>query len=171
MVDKKKIPLEEIKKLPLPFLMLLINKAKAYLKKNEVMQRIFKDYDLDISELDYIPTMFGDIDVSAKTDHGIVILNYKLLEDGDFFKDYSYLIHEYTHWAQQTTGTKPTKGADDGEYLDNPYEQEGFQNQVEYIAEHHGEDEAESYVEHLLEHHEISEGEKEDKKEKLMARV
>lgn len=171
MVDKKKIPLDEIKKLPPTFFMLLINKAKSYLKKNEVMQRIFKDYDLDISEIDYIPTMFGEIDVSAKTDHGIVILNYRLLEDGDFFKDYSYLVHEYTHWAQQTTGTKPTKGADDGEYLDNPFEQEGFQNQVEYIAEHNGEGEAENYVEELLEHHDIDEDEKEDKKEKLLARL
>lgn len=155
-----KIPLNVVKKMPYKTLMRMINKAKKFLKTDETMLKIFKEYDVDIEELDFIPTYFDNIDVSATTDHGIVLLNYKLLADGDFFKDYSYLIHEYTHWLQQTTGTKPTQGADDGEYLDNKFEQEGFANQVEYIASHFGEDEAEEYVDDLLDHHNV-EGKKE----------
>lgn len=158
--ETEKIPLSVVKKMPYKTLMRMINKAKKYLKTDETMLKIFKEYDIDIEELEFIPTYFDNIDVSATTDHGIVYLNYKLLADGDFFKDYSYLIHEYSHWLQQTTGTKPTQGAEDGNYLENEFEQEGFANQVEYIAKQFGKDEAEDYVDDLLDHHDV-EGKKE----------
>ncbi len=171
-MSDEKIPISVVKKLPYKSLMRFINKGKDFLKQDEVMIGVFKEYGIDINEIDFIPTYFKDLDVSAKTDHGIVYLNYKLLTDGDFFKDFSYLIHEYTHWLQQTTGDKPTKSSDDGKYLDNPAEQEGFQNQINYIADHFGDDEADKYVDNLLEHHEIeSKDEKKDKKEILMSKV
>ncbi len=173
MADKEeKIPLSQVKKLPYKSLDRMIKKMREFLKNDEVVKEMFKEYKVDIEEIDYIPMMFGKLDVSAKTDHGIIIFNYKLLTDGDFFKDFSYGVHEMTHWLQQTTGTKPTKSSDEGSYLDNPFEQEGFQNQVEYIANMFGEDEAEEYVDDLLEHHDIDdEEEAEDKKETLMAKV
>lgn len=172
MLSNKKISLKTVKQIPYKTLMRFIEKAKKYLKNDNTMINIFKEYDVDINEIDFIPTYFKDLDVSAKTDHGIVYLNYKLLCDGDFFKDYSYLVHEYSHWLQQTTGNSPTQSSDDGNYLNNPFEQEGFQNQIHYIAEHFGDNEAEKYVDHLLEHHEIdNKKEKKDKKETLMAKV
>jgi hypothetical protein len=168
----EKIPLSQVKKLPYKSLNRMIKKMREYLKTNEIVQKMFKEYGVDIAEIDLIPMTFGNIDVSAKTDHGIIIYNYKLLTDGDFFKDFSYGVHEMTHWLQQTTGTKATKSSDEGSYLDNPYEQEGFQNQVEYIADQFGEGEAEQYVDDLLEHHEVdSNKEKNDKKETLMSKV
>ena len=170
--EKEKIPLSQVKKLPYKSLNRMIKKMREYLKQNEVVQQMFKDYGVDISEIDLIPMMFGNLDVSAKTDHGVIIFNYKFLCDADWFEDFSYGVHEMTHWLQQTTGTKATKSSDEGSYLDNPYEQEGFQNQVEYIAEQFGDDKAEQYVDDLLEHHEIdSKKEIEDKKETLMAKV
>jgi hypothetical protein len=165
---KDKISLHEIKQLPPQFLLGLINRAKKHLKDDEVMQRVFEDYDVDIEELDLIPITFADLDVSAKTDHGVVYLNYKLLCDGDFLKDYSYLIHEITHILQQTTGTKPTQGANEGEYLKNPAEQEGFQNQIEYIAKEEGPEEAEEYVENLLDHHDVKSKTKKDELEAVL---
>jgi hypothetical protein len=168
----EKIPLSEVRKLPYKSLNRMIKKLREFLKQDEVTQKMFKEYGVDIEEIDYIPMMFGNIDVSAKTDHGVIIYNFKLLTDGDFFKDFSYGVHEMTHWLQQTTGDKPTQSADDGSYLDNPYEQEGFQNQVEYIANQFGENEAENYVDDLLEHHDVdSKKEFNDKKETLMAKV
>ena len=158
--EKEKIPLSQVKKLPYRSLNRMLKKMREYLKQNEVVQRMFEEYGVDIEEIDFIPMMFGNLDVSAKTDHGVIIFNYRLLCDGDFFKDFSYGTHEITHWLQQCTGKKATKSSDDGEYLHNPYEQEGFQNQIEYIAEQFGEGEAEEYVDDLLEHHEV-----EDKKE------
>lgn len=170
--EDEKIPLSEVRRLSYNTLSRLLKKMREYLKNDGVVQEMFKEYDVDITEIDLIPMRFDTIDVSAKTDHGIIVFNYELLTDGDFFKDFSYGVHEMTHWLQQTTGTKPTQSADDGEYLDNPFEQEGFQNQVEYIANQFGDDEAESYVDDLLEHHEIDEDkEREDKKETLMAKV
>jgi uncharacterized protein YxeA len=172
MGDKEKIPLSQVKKLPFKSLNRMIKKMREYLKTNEVVQQMFDDYGVDISEIDFIPMCFGNLDVSAKTDHGVIIFNYKLLTDGDWFEDFSYGVHEMTHWLQQTTGTKATKSSDDGSYLDNPYEQEGFQNQVEYIAEQFGDDKAEQYVDDLLEHHDVEDKkEVENKKETLMAKV
>lgn len=164
--------LAQVKKLPYKSLNRMIKKLKEYLKTDETTLKMFKEYGVDIAELEYIPMMFGNIDVSAKTDHGIIIYNYQLLTDGDFFKDFSYGVHEMTHWLQQTTGDKATISSDEGSYLDNPYEQEGFQNQVEWISEQFGEDEAENYVDDLLDHHDVeSKKEIKDKKETLMAKV
>jgi hypothetical protein len=172
MVTKKeKIPMSVIKKLPYQSLNRMIKKMREYLKHDGVVQEMFDKYDVDIEEIDLIPMCFGKLDVSAKTDHGVIIFNYKLLTDGDFFKDFSYGVHEMTHWLQQTTGDKPTKSSDDGEYLDNPYEVEGFTNQVEYISDQFGDDEAEDYVDDLLEHHEVDDEQYDDKKEELMAKV
>jgi hypothetical protein len=167
-----KLPLSAVKKLPYKSLNRMIKKMREYLKHDGVVQEMFKEYGVDIAEIDLIPMKFGNLDVSAKTDHGVITFNYKLLTDGDFFKDFSYGVHEMTHWLQQTTGDKPTQSADDGEYLDNPFEQEGFQNQVEYIANQFGKDEAENYVDDLLDHHDV-EGKKEfkEKKETLMSKV
>lgn len=169
--ETPKISLKTLKKIPHEILLKMITKAKDHLKGDEVMKRICEEYDQDVEMIDLIPTMFADLDVSAKTDHGIVYLNYKLLEDGDFFKDYSYLIHEYSHFFQQCFMDKPTQSADDGSYLDNKFEQEGFQNQIEYIANEFGDNEAHNYVDNLLEHHEVDGEEKEEKKEILMDRV
>jgi hypothetical protein len=170
--SEEKIPLSQVKKMPYKSLNRMIKKMREYLKTNDVVIKMFEEYKVDLEELDYIPMMFGNLDVSAKTDHGVIIFNYKLLTDGDFFKDFSYGVHEMTHWLQQTTGTKATKSSDDGDYLDNPYEQEGFQNQVQYIADQFGEGEAEQYVDDLLEHHEVeSKKEVKDKKETLMSKI
>lgn len=168
----KELSLKQVKQLPYKTLNRLINKAKNFLKNDEVWKKICKEHDEEPEIIDLIPTRFGNLDVSAKTDHGIVILNYKLLCDGDFTKDYSYLIHEYSHWFQQCYGTKPTKSSDDGAYLDNPFEQEGFQNQIEYISKQEGPEEAEDYVENLLDHHEVdSDKERDKKKEVLMSKI
>jgi hypothetical protein len=172
MPDKKeKFSLEEVKAIPPEVLLKLINRAKQYLKKNEVMQRAFKKHGVDIEWLDLFPMMFGDLDVSARTEHGVVILNYKLLCDGDFFKDFGYLCHEGVHQLQQMFGDKPTRSADDGEYLDNPAEIEGFQTQIEYIADEFGKNEAEEYVDHLLDHHDYDGKDAKDKKQELMEMV
>jgi len=163
-----KISIEIIKKLPIKTLNRIILKAKDFLKKDDTMKKIFEEYDEDVDIIDLIPTRFGDLDVSAKTDHGVVILNYKLLSSGDFFKNYSYLIHEYTHWAQQCLGEKPTKSSDEDNYLDNPYEREGFKNQIEYIADHFGDDEAEKYVDNLLDYHDVKDKKKKDNLEAVL---
>lgn len=162
------IPLSVVRKMPYRFLKRMLDKMRKRLKEDEVVQNMFKEYNLDIEEIDYIPMAFKTLDVSAKCDHAVIYFNWKLLCDGNFTKDWSYAVHEMTHFCQQTTGNVPTQGADDGSYLDNPAEQEGFQNQVEYIANHEGEGEAKKYVENLLDHHDIQEEEKKDELEAIL---
>lgn len=166
-----KVTLKEIKSLPPATLLRIINKAKKIIKKDKTWEKICQEYDVETDIVDYIPTYFKNLDVSAKTDHGIVYLNYRLLLDGLSLKDTSYLIHEYTHYLQQTTGKEATQSSDDGSYLDNPYEEEGFQNQISYIADHFGEDEAEEYVDELLEYHEFEGKKEKEKKEVLMSKI
>lgn len=146
-----------------------IDKIRKKIKKHPVVKKMFDEHDVDISEIDLLPMCFADLDVSARTDHGIIYFNIKLLEDG-FDDDDHYAVHEITHVLQQTTGNKPTQGSADGDYLDNKYEVEGFQNQVEYMADVKDKDTAEKYVEQVLDHHSVDEG-REDKKEELMDAV
>ena len=143
----------------------MINKLKNKIRDNEVVTDMFEEYGVDIDELDLVPIAFANIDVSANTDHGSIFLNYKLLEDGDLDKNDHYFVHELVHFLQQTTGTKPTKGASDGQYLDNKFEQEGFQNQTEYLSQTRGDESAEKYIDKVLDHHEV-----EDPKERMKKR-
>ena len=140
----------------------LIKELKQRVKHNKVMIELFDKYDLPIDEFDLIPMVFADLPVSARTDHGIIYLNNKLLEN--LKNNDHYIAHEVVHWAQQTTGSKPTKGAIDGDYLENEYEQEGFQNQTEYISDTKGDNKAKEYIEKVLDHHEVENPK--DRKEK-----
>jgi hypothetical protein len=164
---EEKIPLSQVKKLPYKSLKRMIDKMRKYLKENKIVQDMFKEYEVDIEEIDYIPMMFGDIDVSASTNHGVIVFNYRLLCDSDFFKDFSYGTHEINHFLQQTTGKQATKSSDDGNYLDNKFEQEAFTKQVEYIADQFGEGEAENYVDDLLDHHEVKNKKKKNELEDI----
>lgn len=164
--------IEQIKEIPHKDLLKVIDKVRARIKKHPIVEKMFKDYGVDIDELDLVPMCFSDLEVSARTDHAIIYFNYKLLADNDFEMDDHYMIHELVHYLQQTTGDRPTKGADDGVYLDNEYEVEGFQNQTEYLAETRSKDEAESYVNQVLDHHDVNnKKEREKRKRELMKLV
>jgi hypothetical protein len=152
---KSKLALDEIKKIPPSSLLRLINQAKKTLIKDKVWKRICKEWKVSPEIINLIPTKFGDIDTSAKTDHGVVILSWQLLLSGDFSENYSYLLHEFSHFFQQGFSDEPTQSSNEGSYLHNTSEQEAFSNQVEYLSLHKGKDEAENYVDHLLDHHEI----------------
>lgn len=161
----------DAKKLSFTTLNLFIEEAKKFLKKDKTMNEIFDQYKVPIKELDYIPIFFDDLDVSAKTSHGIIFLNYRLLEDGDFFEDYSYIVHEVNHWLQQTTASKPTKSSAGENYLDNKYEEESFQRQIQFIADQFSDKKADKYVDDLLDYHEVDGKERKEKKENLTEKL
>lgn len=163
-----KLSLKEVKLIPKSKLLKLINALKNKIKKHEVIKNAFKEFEVDIEELDNVPVCFADLPVSARTDHGVIFLNYTLLQDGSIMGDDHYLVHELIHYLQQCTGNKPTTSGSSEGYLDNEFEQEGFKNQIEYIADTRDQDTAESYVEQLLNHHKIKGKERKEKKEELM---
>lgn len=163
---KDKYSLEEVKKIPKIELKKIIDKGREYIKKSKVVKDAFDEYKANLDEIDHIPIIFTDLDVSAKTDHGIILLNYELLCDGNFEKDYSYLAHEMVHYLQQTCRENGTESFD-GHYLDNPDEQEGFKAQIQYIDDEYGESEADKYLEHLMNYHEVDGNHKEKLEDKL----
>ena len=161
--------LDHMQKISPQILLKLIQKSKDFLKQNKVMQEVCHKYDFDIEDLDLIPVKFDDIDVSAKTDKGIITLNVSLLELDNIHEIPGYLCHEMTHHIQQSN--KPTQSADDGDYLSNPSEQEAFQFQIKYIDEQFGEDKAEDYVDQVLDHHDETGKERVKKQDILMNKV
>jgi len=147
-----------------------INDLKDKIRDHDVLRNMYEEYGVDISEFDLVPIAFAELDVSARTDHGIIYLSYNILEnkkEPQIDNDH-YLIHELSHVLQQTTGSKPTKGSNEGNYLDNKYEQEAFQNQTEYIADEYSEDEAEQYVKRVLDKHNVKGKDREEKAEVLL---
>lgn len=147
----------------------LIDKVKKYLKSDKVVIDLFKEYDVDLDILDYIPIMFGKLDVTAKTNHGIIILSYKLIKQKDIIKDISYLVHELTHVLQQCFQDKPTDKVPSENYLDDPNEQEGFQNQVKFLSKEKSPEEAEDYIDDLLKYH--NPANKDNKKDILLSKI
>ncbi len=137
------------------------------LKSTETIQDLFKEYNLELEELDYYPIYFkDDLQVSARTEKGVIYINSALKDKPEKIK--GYLSHEVTHVLQQTTGDGPTFGSTDDSYLDNPYEQEGFQNQTKYISETSGDEAAEKYIEQVLDHHEVPSKERTKRKKELL---
>lgn len=146
----------------------LLNSVKEKIKKNDVVINMFKKHKANIDYLDLFPMTFSDeLDVSARTDHGIIYFNIKLLEKPDQLSH--YMIHEGNHILQQCFGDGATQGANDGDYLDNKFEQEAFRNQTKYLSETRGDNVAENYIDKVLDHHEVdSKKEREKRKKKLL---
>jgi hypothetical protein len=163
MADPRELPPEK--------LLEIIERVRSKIKDHPVVLKMFKEYDVDPEEIDLVPMCFADLPVSARTDHGIIYFNFKLLDDGDFEDDDHYIVHELTHFLQQTTGTKPTKGSDGDDYLDNKEEIEGFQNQTEYLADTRDEGTAEQYVEQVLDHHDVEDKKERDKRKKKLLQL
>lgn len=146
----------------------LLAKAKEEWKKSETIQDMCEEYGVDVNYIDLIPMAFlDDLDVSARTDKGIIYFNSKLIDD--FLENQlHYGSHELRHHFQQCFGDGPTEPISDVNYLDNENEQEGFQSQTEYITETEGPEKAEKYVEKVLQHHEIPLKERDKRKEELL---
>lgn len=169
LIKKSNYTKEEVKSIKKEELLKIIEKGRQFVKKHPVVIKKFKEYKTDINEIDYVPIIFDDLDVSAKTEHGIILLNYELLCDGNFVTDYGYLAHELVHYLQQTVKPNGTEPEDD--YLKNPDEQEGFNTQIKFIEHEYGEDEANQYVEHLLDHHDVNDADKDKIKKELTAAI
>ena len=147
----------------------LIEKIKTEAKKSDTIKDMCKEYGVDISIIDVVPVAFDYLlDVSARTNKGCIYFNGALIDD--FLDNHlHYFSHELTHVLQQWLGDSPTEGSTKDNYLDNEYEQEGFQTQTEYISETDGDEAAEKYIDKVLDHHDVPEKEKDEKREDLLS--
>lgn len=146
----------------------VIDLAKEFLKCSPVVQAMFEDYSVPISEISQVPIQFAPLDVSAKTKDKKVYINESLLEDG-FEDDIHYIVHEICHYLQQVTGDVDDYNLGDyDDYLDLPTEMEAFAYQVQFMRDHYSEDVALDYVEDLLDFHEYKGKARKEKKDRLL---
>lgn len=132
----------------------LIKKLKDDLKRQEPFIEKCKEYDRDPDFIDSVKIFFDDLDVSAKTVNGVIILNNDLLGSGKWEDIMRYIIHESIHVMQQEAGKVHGKVNKD-KYLDDENEQEAFQAQIEYMDDHEPPEKIQQYLEQLLDHHDI----------------
>jgi hypothetical protein len=149
-------------------LLKVIDSVREKVKESDVYKDLCKEYGVDIDYIDVVPMAFDDLDVSARTNKGCIYFNHALLEDGDFEKEDHYMIHEMVHHFQQCFGDGPTQGSTKDSYLDNEFEQEGFQAQTEYLSETRDDETAEKYVDKVLDHHEVPNKEREERRKDLL---
>lgn len=148
-----------------------IEQIKSFLRSDETIQELCAKNGFNLDWIEFVPVMFGKLPVSAKTDHGIIILNENLLIKSDFAEICSYMVHEFTHYLQQCCGNKGTQSSNTGNYLENPYEQEAFQQQVSFLAENKSPEHAEEYVQELLDHHKVEDNKRKKTEDVLMSDV
>lgn len=141
----------------------LINRAKNVIKDSDAYLDICEEYAANLDYIDFVPVAFADLEVSARTDNGVIYINKKYSDNiNDICK---YLIHEFTHWCQQCLSDGPT--IQEANYLDDQNELEAFEHQVDFIGDNEGMGEAKEYVDKLLDHHNVSDGER-DKYESIL---
>ena len=145
----------------------LITRMRSAAKKDPTMIEKFKEYGIELDEIDGVDISFGLLDVSAKTKNLKITLNETMLQRGNeesvFKFVMPYLVHEATHYLQQRTNTNRPNKADD--YMSKPSELESFTVQVDYKKRHEGKPKAKKYVEDLLDYHDLH-GAKREKTER-----
>lgn len=147
----------------------LILLIKKLLKKSPVVKAMFEEFNFPISEIDNVSIEFDDLDVSAKTKDKKIYIDKFFLEDGEFLEDMHYVVHELTHYLQQTSGeVREYPDLECRDYLDKPTEVEAFQYQVQYMKDEYGEDFAKEYVNDLIEFHELKGSQAKEIKDKLL---
>lgn len=145
-----------------------INKIKEELKKEPIVKRMFKQYGRDLNEIDKVSIKFAPLDVSAKTVNGHIYLNEKMKDDD--YKSYRhYIVHELTHYLQHTSDKcLDEEPITDDNYLDNPSEQEAFQNQLEYKEKTEPKQEVEDYLKQLFDRYDLDRDERKEKLKELL---
>jgi hypothetical protein len=146
----------------------LVEQVINLLKEHEIVQGLFKKFDIDPEYIHKVKITFGDIGVSAKANKDGIVINKKFLEDGNLVDDLHYIVHEMVHVLQYLTGfVDKAKKYNFKHYLDNPLELQAFKEQIRFIREYKNKEESEKYLKELLDFHEIT-GKERAAKERIL---
>ena len=148
-----------------------LSNIRTFILTNKIALEICDEFGYNESILMGVPIVFSsDLDVSAKTIDGQMILNSDLIEEG-YEILLRYVIHELVHVFQHIENKSKKDLYPDHEYLDRPDELEAFKYQIEFDESMRGEKDVIEYVEGLLEHHDVPSEEKIDKAVELMEKI
>ena len=133
-----------------------------------MVKEVCNDFGFSTDIIDGVVMKFDDIETSAETVNGEMVLNNELIkEEFDILMRYPVheLVHVFQHMNREGLNRDPYEGM---EYLDRPDEQQAFRAQVEDEVETRGPEAAQEYVDELLDYHDIPEEQKGEKKEELL---
>ena len=144
-----------------------LSSIRTALMNDSVAKEICKENNIGTWFLESVPIRYEDLDVTAKTVNGNIILNPKLMKK-PFKILMRYVIHEMVHAIQhiEEYGKKQTDKKKN--YLNREDEIEAFQYQVKYDEAQRGEEKVDEYVDGLLRYHDIPEEQREEKKIEIM---
>jgi hypothetical protein len=149
----------------------ILDKIRKSLINNDVAKEICDDNNFDYWILKSVSIRFDNIDTTAKTINGNIILSKKLLKKSHE-TIMKYVIHELVHVFQHIDEYgKKKKINRKKDYLNREHEIEAFQYQLQFDKKQKGEKKVEDYVENLLDYHKIPDSKREDKKKELMEKV
>jgi hypothetical protein len=146
---------------------MLLSELRSTLINDKIAKEICKENNIDNTFLLGVPISFDELDVSAKTVDGSILLNQKLMEK-EFDIVMRYVIHELVHAIQHADGKSRDKEDKAKDYLDKQTEVDAFIEQIKFDKENRGEEAAEEYVEELLDHHDLFGKKRKEKKEELL---
>ena len=130
------------------------------LLKNPIAKEICSDNSIGDWFLEAVPIMYSELDVSAKTEDGNIMLNEDL-KNHPHSTRMRYVLHELVHAIQHSLDKN--KDIDKTrEYLERDDEQEAFKYQLKYDEKKSSKKDLKDYIENLLEHHDVP---KKDKKQ------
>lgn len=150
---------------------ILIAKIKDELKIKDVVVQICNEYGFLTDIIDGVIIRFDEIETSAETVNGEIVLNKDLIkEEFDVLMRYPVheLVHVFQHMEREGASRDPYEGMD---YLDRPDEKEAFKAQIKDEKETRGEGAAEQYVDELLDYHSIPKTNRTKKKNELLGKA
>ena len=147
-----------------------LSRIRTALMNDPVAKEICKENNIGVWFLESVPIRYEDLEVTAKTVNGNIILNPKLMKKS-FEILMRYVIHEMVHAIQhiEEYGKKQTDKKKN--YLNREDEIEAFQYQVKFDESQRGEDKVDEYVDGLLSYHDVPKDQREDKKKEIMERA
>ena len=129
------------------------------LLKNPIAKEICSDNNIGEWFLEAVPIMYYELDVSAKTEDGNIMLSEKLKEHPHSTR-MRYVFHELVHAIQHSLDKN--KDIDKTrEYLKREDEQEAFKYQLKYDEKKLSKKDVKDYIKNLLDHHDVQKKDKE----------
>ena len=139
------------------------------LLNNSIAKEICDDNNIGSWFLAVVPIMFSELEVSAKTEDGNILLSDDL-KDHPHKTRMRYVLHELVHAIQHSLD-KNKDSDKERDYLDRDDELEAFQYQLKFDKDNMSKGDLDEYLDNLMDHHDIPDVDRESKIIELMSKA